>query len=588
MSSFPFHVLMLPESRKPPGSGTDAVEENEGGGVQDQQQPEADEQCRAQASASASPPLSPSPPSPTPLPEENIPEDDYLLTRHRYQMAKVEESSSASSSGKGGAKSAGERDSKKGDGGSQQSVPVCTPIEIAIINCCKSERRKRGEINVNKICATKKEKWPEETKGSSTPMEESGSADESNSDIRSPANRVTINGNKSSNSNGSSSNSNNEDASANGYLAEGKEGQFASLIALNCHTIWDRALALAVLERTMEHDKYMEKRRKQKRKCKRGKLESQNDNEDNDEGDERQRSSPSKTIEEADIDSRSCRMANFLSAGGLKVLNQWLVDSFTPIESPTPSTQSSSKKRGSKRKRKDSQEDRDAGPETSPTGPIILPLLSILESIPFRADLIIECRINKQVKKLKKNLEKLIGASANKKGELEKKLNALDEDFCHPLSGGMPVVTVYKRMEEMMATWTRAMADEKKQTDISNGSGDKGSSSSPPPADYYRGLKAKMAERLGTLSKFEAGEGPKPTWLADLDPKGAANKGKLLNPEEAARQRQMKEKAAASAKAAKEKADEEKRRLEAKRRRIQLQEELNAENAAIEENKRKL
>ena len=106
--------------------------------------------------------------------------------------------------------------------------------------------------------------------------------------------------------------------------------------------------------------------------------------------------------------------------------------------------------------------------------------------------------------------------------------------------------------------------------------------------DVYHSLKATMSQRLETLSSYEAGKAPQPSWLAKLDPKASAGKGKGIDAEEAARQRQMKEKAAASAKAAKEKAEQEKRLLEAKRRKIQLQEELTAENAAIEENKKRL
>jgi len=681
MSSFPFHVLMLPGS-KPPGSeaatataataaatpaATAAAEAAtaDGGGGEPRQKDPQQHQPPPQQQPPPQPPQPPPPPqqqqqsqeseprehirekpqtvatspsSPLPTPQETIPEDDYLLTRHRHQMSKVQESSSGIGNGgigdsderkkakKDGTRSAGGKDrkaangngssnSRKKGGSAEQSVPVCTPIEIAIINCCEIFRRERGENNISSA------KKMDGSANSDGPMEGNGSVNESSSDARSPASSGTMNGNPGSSSSnpGSSSSSggvgsvdsssSGKNAATNGnyethdilssqmavgYLAEGKEGQFASLIALNCHTISDRALALAVLERTTEHDKTMERRRHEhRRKRKRADLDSHNGNDDHGKSEEEQGSSLSSSTSTTTIsegNSSGSRMANFLSAGGLKVLSQWLVDSFTPIQAQPRPLQPTSKKGGSKRsKPKESQWVRDADTETSPTGPIILPLLSILESIPFRADLVIECRINRQVKKLKKNLEKVvIGASANKKDEFEKKLNSLDGDFSHPLSGGMPVVAVYKRMEEMMATWNRAMNDEKKRTDHGNGSGDRASALNPPPTNFYRDLRSKMTERLAILSKYEAGKGPKPTWLADLDPKAAAGKAKARDSEETARHRQMKEKAAASAKAAKEKVEEDKRQLEAKRRRIQLQEELNAENAAIEENRRKL
>ena len=312
-------------------------------------------------------------------------------------------------------------------------------------------------------------------------------------------------------------------------------------------------------------------------------------------GDKKSKSSSDTTLSSVDTDNdgenvgvsndkvKVSRMANFLSAGGLKILTQWLVDSFTPIQKPAAQAPAKKgKDSGNKRKRKKESAEVETVPETSPTGPLILPLLSILQSIPFEYDLIIECKINKHVKKLKKNIERVIGADSSKKSAIEKKLGAMKKECSHPNSGGMPVIEVYRQIGKLMETWMKAMDENKKESKNID------AKSASSRNDVYHSLKATMSQRLETLSSYEAGKAPQPSWLAKLDPKASAGKGKGIDAEEAARQRQMKEKAAASAKAAKEKVEQEKRLLEAKRRKIQLQEELTAENAAIEENKKRL
>ena len=622
--SAPFHVLMLPGSKVPGANGeTTAVTNGDAGAdrADPQAPPPVDTTAPQGAEASANA-AAPTKLPPLPPPETIIPEDDYLLTRHRHRVSSVQDASNDSDnkkSGKTNAAAANSGDNNVDDEDAQKSVPVCTPFEIVIINCCdcgapkkrKERGRSLGQVGEDRATALGIRSTEDNYDGSSSssPMEEDGSVD-GNSSVE--YSKVAA----SSGVSGKSPSSLHV-PSQMGHLAEGKEGQFAALIAQHCHTVSDRALALAVLERTMEHDRVMatevEAEEKncsmntsgKKRKREECSASSSSSNEKDipaigesaEIGDKKSKSSSDTTLSSVDTDNdgenagvsndkvKVSRMANFLSAGGLKILTQWLVDSFTPIQKPVAQAPAKKGKDiGNKRKRKKESAEVETVPETSPTGPLILPLLSILQSIPFEYDLIIECKINKHVKKLKKNVERVIGADSSKKSAIEKKLGAMKEECSHPNSGGMPVIEVYRQIGKLMETWTKAMDENKKESK----NVDAKSATSSSRNDVHHSLKATMSQRLETLSSYEAGKAPKPSWLAKLDPKASAGKGKGIDAEEAARQRQMKEKAAASAKAAKEKAEQEKRLLEAKRRKIQLQEELTAENVAIEENKKRL
>lgn len=622
--SAPFHVLMLPGSKVPGANGeTTAVTNGDAGAdrADPQAPPPVDTTAPQGAEASANA-AAPTKLPPLPPPETMIPEDDYLLTRHRHRVSSVQDASNDSDnkkSGKTNAAAANSGDNNVDDEDAQKSVPVCTPFEIVIINCCdcgapkkrKERGRSLGQVGEDRATALGIRSTEDNYDGSSSgsPMEEDGSVD-GNSSVE--YSKVAA----SSGVSGKSPSSLHLPFQM-GHLAEGKEGQFAALIAQHCHTVSDRALALAVLERTMEHDRVMatevEAQEKdcsmntsgKKRKREECSASSSSSNEKEipaigesaEIGDKKSKSSSDTTLSSVDTDNdgenvgvsndkvKVNRMANFLSAGGLKILTQWLVDSFTPIQKPVAQAPAKKGKDiGNKRKRKKESAEVETVPETSPTGPLILPLLSILQSIPFEYDLIIECKINKHVKKLKKNVERVIGADSSKKSAIEKKLGAMKEECSHPNSGGMPVIEVYRQIGKLMETWTKAMDENKKESK----NVDAKSATSSSRNDVHHSLKATMSQRLETLSSYEAGKAPKPSWLAKLDPKASAGKGKGIDAEEAARQRQMKEKAAASAKAAKEKAEQEKRLLEAKRRKIQLQEELTAENVAIEENKKRL
>ena len=269
--SAPFHVLMLPGSKVPGANGETTAVTNGDAGAADRADPQAPPPVDttstapqgAEASANAAAPTKLPPPPP---PEAIIPEDDYLLTRHRHRVSSVQDASNESDnkkSGKTNAAAANSGDNNVDDEDAQKSVPVCTPFEIAIINCCdcgapkkrKERGRSLGQVGEDPATAVGIRSTEDNYDGSSSSssssstMEEDGSVD-GNSSVE--YSKVAA----SSGVSGKSPSSLHV-TSQMGHLADVKEGQFAALIAQHCHTVSDRALALAVLERTMEHDRAM-------------------------------------------------------------------------------------------------------------------------------------------------------------------------------------------------------------------------------------------------------------------------------------------------------------------------------------------
>uniref|UniRef100_A0A7S4HQW9 Uncharacterized protein n=2 Tax=Odontella aurita TaxID=265563 RepID=A0A7S4HQW9_9STRA len=441
-----------------------------------------------------------------------------------------------------------------------------SPLEVAIATCCDHE----GEDSI--VPAMGRE--TKDTESSSTTVE-SGSSDMSAESER--------------NCDGEKSKNKCSDVYRCGAIGRGKEGKFAALIARHCHSAGDRALSLAVLQRTMERDEIISKQQRGKKR-KRNETESPSKSSSptsmviikSDEPSDiagnstlaKAENASSVNSDEKEIDCH--RMNNFLSAGGLKVLNQWLIDAFTPVtKAAEPVIQS-------KRRKPAKDQEVTVGTMTSPTGPILLPIIIILQSIPFNMELVMDSQINKQIKKLKKSLDRLVANF----DEEESESSSSDEDddggkvkrqkrtleaLTHPVSGGMPVVQVQKDVEKLMQTWKVAASDrsEKDET-LASGS-------------FYGELRAKMEEQFLVLSRFESGEAEKPAWLEKLDPSPAT----LQSPPQPtpATNSSAAQKAAA---AAKKRQEQLKRQSDASKRLQQQQAELKAAQAARLEAREKM
>lgn len=229
------------------------------------------------------------------------------------------------------------------------------------------------------------------------------------------------------------------DVVVEGALNIRKVIHFVELLAKYCYKVSLRILVITILERTLEQDEL--------------------------------------NLQEAQEEKRDPRpncISRFLSAGGLKILNQWLSDAITP----TP-VKAKDLTKPAQSKRQKTEAPREV--TTSVNGPLLMPLLLILERIPFDKALVTETRVNKTIRRIKKQISTLPKRSPD------------------PLAGGSVVNDVLKAIDSLMDTWKESMNRDE----------------DPPAAkDPLRTLHQTMQERFVALKAFESGQtDTKPEWL---------------------------------------------------------------------------
>lgn len=150
-------------------------------------------------------------------------------------------------------------------------------------------------------------------------------------------------------------------------------------------------------------------------------------------------------------------------------MERWLVDSYTAV--PVPSS-----------------DQRKQLVVASPTGCLLLPLLTLLKSLPFNKDIVVASHIHKSIKRLKKALDRLA--------------EGLDPDtlgkVTHPIAGGLSVGKVRAAVDAVMATWNKAASAE---NDIQL------------KFDPFEQMQKKIQLRFDDLVRFQHGEGDAPVWL---------------------------------------------------------------------------
>jgi hypothetical protein len=234
---------------------------------------------------------------------------------------------------------------------------------------------------------------------------------------------------------------------------------FVELLAKYCYKPTTRILVVSILERTLEQDES-------------NRLEDQRDK--NNDTSKKQRP--------------NC-FSRFLAAGGLKILNQWLLDAMTPVtvgkQQRPPKQQEQAAKKPKNSPHGCTKADETDLVVTSSDGPLLMPLLEILERMPLDRPLITSTKINKTIRKLEKQL-----------GELPKKLT-------DPLAGGYIVQDVLKTIESIKVIWRN------KDNSSPNGLGN--------AKDPFRKLQQTIAERLQVLKEYDAGRSEKPAWLEHFE-----------------------------------------------------------------------
>jgi hypothetical protein len=237
-----------------------------------------------------------------------------------------------------------------------------------------------------------------------------------------------------------------------GTLKRGKEAHFLKLLQMYCPAqgLQFRALALEILQRTVDRENSS---------C------SSDDN---------------------------LTMKTFLAIGGMKLLARWLVESYTVIQPPPSPTNASNKKKQSVQKQVDS-----AAVSPSPTGALLLPLLSLLKSIPFDKEIIVASQIHKYIKRYKKLLTSI------SKG-LD--LNSLN-DVLHPTTGGVSVGKATSAVDEVMTSWNNATNAAAAVADASNGREEK------EKLDPHKDLRDQLQSRFDELAAFHNNRTNPPDWL---------------------------------------------------------------------------
>lgn len=197
-------------------------------------------------------------------------------------------------------------------------------------------------------------------------------------------------------------------------------------------------------------------------------------------------------------------MKTFLAVGGMKLLARWLVEAYTVVQAPPSSNQSN------KRKSPPSQKGAEATiVSPSPTGTLLIPLLTLLKSIPFDKDIIVASSIHKYIKRYKKALDKL------SKGMDAQSLNAV----LHPLAGGGSVGRVMRGVEEVMTSWNNATAaaaaNTKSQHDDDNGgdSDEKQQQQQHQQLDPYKEVRDQLQSRFDELAAFHNNRTNPPEWV---------------------------------------------------------------------------
>jgi hypothetical protein len=297
------------------------------------------------------------------------------------------------------------------------------------------------------------------------------------------------------------------EALVGGSLVKEKVLRFVGVMALHCHDIGARSVALAILERSMQVDE--EERLGQvyyatllvssetsgadaepspkKRRRRRKDLGSTKKEEEDDDDDSSEETSSSSPVEK----SSQNRIEGFLAAGGLLLLSRWLVEATAPVNVPKPKPAPGTTGRAQRSTFSPAEQ------KPASTGPLLLPLLAFLSNISFDRQLVTKSKINKEIRKLSKQIDEIVKLGQD--GQTKVKAYAMT----HPVSGGLPVVQVQKALNDLKESW----GAQAKNT----------GPDSSTPIDPFAALKDTLKDRLDTIIDCEAGRAEKPAWLAKLE-----------------------------------------------------------------------
>ena len=345
-------------------------------------------------------------------------------------------------------------------------------------------------------------------------------------------------------------NENEEDRVEGGALDMKQEVRFAGILARDCHTMATKCLALAILEQTMRvyladkeddeededgdddeeetEDEEIDEAPSKDSLNDEGKADAKRKRDDVEEIDEpqmkktkvsegdqknqeeidHQEDEEEEDDDEEEEEDQVGRLEAFLAAGGLKILNRWLIDAST--EEPVITL---------KRPPGSSQVAEQMEPKPPATRPLILPILRFLEHIPFDKKLVTDSKINKQIKKLGKEVNFIRKArDANDYDPID-----LENWVIEPTARNDrdAIDQVADAVKDLKASWERMVKEDPRNFE-----------------DPFEAIKTKIRERLDTIIDFEMGKIPKPEWFVVPESPKKSKAKKLSTKELAAKERQ--------------------------------------------------
>lgn len=313
-----------------------------------------------------------------------------------------------------------------------------------------------------------------------------------------------------------------------GALDMEHEVRFAGILARTCHDLATRSLALAILERTLEThlieeaeakvrlgtDPYRNQEGESQTEANNNNNNKEGSSDENEQEEKEESTQPGqkrrshrlqrletkyKRTKRKEDDTKNTfvvkdqgktfdlekwvRLEQFFAAGGLRILNRWLLEA-SEDEIVVDTTKASLGNRTKVR--------------TSSTRSLILPLLRFLERIPFDKKLVVDSKINKQIRSIEKQVDKILEARRN--------ANENPEDCQGWTSSKSSADTnalelVREAVEQVKKSWG-VNAKKEKQTF----------------GDPFASIKDSIRERMEALVDFDRGAAPRPEWL-DEEPK---------------------------------------------------------------------
>ena len=278
-----------------------------------------------------------------------------------------------------------------------------------------------------------------------------------------------------------------EDYTLPGSLRRDRVLSFVGCMAVYCHDVVSRALAISILEKTLQADlPVMQDFDEADKKVSPTANEWQLRRESPRNVDGLPTTRHQKRLFEAGTNSPTMekstatttltpprkpdRLWQFLAAGGLKVLDQWVEDASREVPGPKAPPGSRGKQNPT--------------PQESPTGALLLPILILLRDLPFDKQLVKQSKINRRIRTLSKDIDALAEKTKSEK-------------TTHPRAGGYAIKEVQTVLDDLKTTWNEQQNVELKER----------------PSDPFQTVQEALHRRLDELKDYQMGKISQPQWL---------------------------------------------------------------------------